>query len=446
MSTGVVWFRKDLRLTDNPAWVAATRRHERVVALFVVDPHLWNAVSSRRVALLAGHLRALDSSIRDLGGRLRIEHGDPVNVVEDVVSSTGASDVTVNADVSPYAKVRDEAAATRFDLDVHHGSLIHPPGSILTREGSRYRVFTPFSRTWFETPFPEWGVPGSANIRSDPGSDLPEVGQPQMEPGESAAIERLDAFQPDRYPEERNRPDLDSTSRLSIDLKYGVLSPLTVASHVGTTTDDARSFVRQLAWRDFHAHLLDADPGLVDHAMKPSYDAIAWRDDQQGFDAWKEGMTGYPLVDAGMRQLLAEGWMHNRVRMITASFLVKDLLIDWRRGERWFRRQLLDGDVPQNVGNWQWVAGSGADASPYFRVFNPVAQSEKFDPRGDYIRRWIPELAGVLEAFIHEPWKAGPLELEAWGAESYPPPIVDHAEARQRTLTAYQTAVGNPRS
>ncbi|MEX2423010.1 MAG: deoxyribodipyrimidine photo-lyase [Acidimicrobiia bacterium] len=441
MSTGVVWFRKDLRLADNPAWSAATRRHDQVIALFVIDPALWDRVSDRRVRLLAGHLRSLDASLRGLGAALRTERGDPTAVVPEITASSGAEDVTANADVSPYAQRRDRTVAEHVDLDLHHGSLIHPPGSILTAAGDRYRVFTPFSRTWFDTPLPRPPGPGDAEVRGESGRGIPETGPPPMEPGEAAAAGRLESFDPSRYPEERDRPDLDSTSRLSIDLKYGVLSPSTVADHVGRESEAARQFVRQLAWRDFHAHLLDERPDLVDHAMKPAYDAIAWREDEEGFEAWSRGLTGFPLVDAGMRQLLAEGWMHNRVRMVTASFLVKDLLIDWRKGERWFRRQLLDADVSQNVGNWQWVAGTGADAAPYFRIFNPISQSRSFDPTGEYIRRWIPELRGVRSEHIHEPWKAGPPDRALWDGEGYPPPIVDHAEARTRTLETYQAAL-----
>jgi deoxyribodipyrimidine photo-lyase len=442
VSTGVVWFRKDLRLTHNPAWSAATRDHDRVIALFVIDPVLWDRASDRRVRLLAGHLRSLDDRLRAQGGALRVERGRPAAVIHGVVGATGAEGVTANADVSPYSKRRDGAVAEHVPLELHHGSLIHPPGSILTTAGERYRVFTPFSRTWFETPVSRPPTPGDAEVIGGSGIGVPEVGAPPMEPGEPAAAARLEAFDPSRYPEERDRPDLDSTSRISIDLKYGVLSPLTVHDHVGRESEAARQFVRQLAWRDFHAHLLDERSDLVDHAMKPAYDSIAWRVDDHGFEAWSRGMTGFPLVDAGMRQLLAEGWMHNRVRMVTASFLVKDLLIDWRMGERWFRHQLLDADLSQNVGNWQWVAGTGADAAPYFRIFNPVSQSQRFDPDGNYIRRWVPELRDVPTEHIHEPWKAGPLERETWSGAGYPSPIVDHSEARIRTLDAYQRALG----
>ncbi|NND85497.1 MAG: deoxyribodipyrimidine photo-lyase, partial [Acidimicrobiia bacterium] len=201
----------------------------------------------------------------------------------------------------------------------------------------------------------------------------------------------------------------------------------------------SEAFVRQVAWRDFYAHVLHAFPHSLERPLDERYEGIRWDDDDEAFAAWREGRTGYPIVDAGMRQLAAEGWMHGRVRMITASFLVKDLLIDWRRGERWFRDQLLDGDVAQNVGNWQWVAGTGADAAPYFRVFNPTLQGKKFDPDGAYVRRWVPELRDLPTGQIHEPWKAGML------AADYPAPIVDHAEARDRTIAAYKTALAADR-
>jgi deoxyribodipyrimidine photo-lyase len=268
-----------------------------------------------------------------------------------------------------------------------------------------------------------------------------------MAGGEWAATERLEAFleRVDRYGEERNRPDLDTTSRLSADLKFGTIDPRTVAARVGDGTEGRRGFVRQLAWRDFYASVMAAFPHTATRAMRTEYDAIAWRDDPGGLAAWQEGRTGYPIVDAAMRQLAAEGWMHNRVRMIAASFLVKDLLIDWRLGEAHFRRLLVDADVAQNVGNWQWVAGTGTDAAPYFRVFNPVTQGRRFDPNGDYVRRWVPELARLAAGDIHAPWEVAPLDLASAGVvlgDTYPAPIVDHAEARDEAIAAYEAARG----
>jgi deoxyribodipyrimidine photo-lyase len=263
--------------------------------------------------------------------------------------------------------------------------------------------------------------------------------------GEAGARDRLDGFldRVDRYDRERDRPDLDTTSRLSSDLKFGTISPRRIVTEVGDATPGRESFVRQVAWRDFYAQVLVDAPESVDRSLHPAYRSISWNDDRDQFTAWCEGRTGYPIVDAGMRQLLADGWMHNRVRMITASFLVKDLLIDWRRGERYFRRLLIDGDVAQNVGNWQWVAGTGADAAPYFRVFNPVTQGRKHDPTGDYVRRFVPELAGLGTGRIHEPWTAGPTELAAAGVDlgqTYPYRIVDHATARVETIEVYGAA------
>ena len=446
----MVWFRRDLRLGDNPAWNAATSRHERVVALFVIDPKLFRSTSRRSIHLLH-QLRAVDEDLARRGGRLMVRAGDPIQVVTEEARASNASAVYWNRDVTPYSIRRDAAveAALRCPSETWHGSLVHPPGRITTDAGQPYKVFTPFYRRWFATEWDPWPEPGVAEIANDPGEGIPNPTAPAaFGPGEATAWNRLTGFaeRVAEYPVARDRPDWDATSRLSIDLKYGAISARAVAASLAS--EPAEPFVRQLAWRGFYAHTLEAFPHTLERSLRSEYDKLEWRNDPGGMAAWKSGQTGYPIVDAGMRQLLGEGWMHNRVRMITASFLVKDLLIDWRLGERHFRRMLLDGDISQNVGNWQWVAGTGADAAPYFRIFNPLTQGRKFDPDGRYIRRWVPELSNLTAGHIHAPWLAGPLDLAAAGVvlnDTYPAPIVDHSAARLRTLDAYRKARGeNP--
>jgi deoxyribodipyrimidine photo-lyase len=457
---GIAWFRRDLRLDDNPAWAAATRAHGRVLALYVIDPALLEPAGARRASRLLGDVDALDRRLAEAGGRLCVRIGDPATVVAAEAHARGAVAVHANADVTPYSTRRDAAVAAALEgggvaWRTRWGTLVHPPGSVRTAAGGLSQVFTPFHRAWERTPWEAWPEPGDADLLDDPGDALPEaaVGYPLLDgqegpaarPGEVGAVERLAlaAERADRYDEERNRPDLLGTSELSADLRFGTLSPRTVAEVVGESSAGRAALVRQLAWRDWYAHLLHATPSLVERPMKDTYAALRWRDDPAGLAAWKAGRTGFPMVDAGMRQLLATGWMHNRVRMLTASFLVKNLLVDWRVGERWFRHLLIDGDVPQNVGNWQWVAGTGPDASPYNRVFNPVLQGHKFDPDGEYVRRWVPELAGVTGPAVHTPWELGPLELAAAGVvlgDTYPAPIVDLRESRARALDAYAAA------
>ena len=330
--------------------------------------------------------------------------------------------------------------------------MVHAPGRVLTKAGTLSQVFTPFFRAWDRTEWEQWPAPGDALIADESGDGLPSASVPYpllddtvgecSRAGEVGALARLEAAaaRADSYEDDRNTPSIIGTSELSIDLRFGTVSPRVAAQVIGQSTPGRAALVRQFAWRDWYAHLLLSTPSLVDQPMKPQYAAIEWLDDDEGFEAWVNGRTGYPFVDAGMRQLRATGWMHNRVRMVAASFLVKNLLIDWRRGERHFRHVLIDADVSQNVGNWQWVAGTGPDASPYNRVFNPVLQGQRFDADGEYIRRWVPELANLDATSIHEPWNAGPLELAAAGViigEDYPGPIVDLAASRARVLDAY---------
>jgi len=439
----VVWFRRDLRLDDNPAWSAATRAHAEVLPVFVLDPALLDASGPFRRTAVLGAVASLDAA---LGGMLHVTSGDPRAVVPALARDTGASAVYLNRDVTPYATARDDAVASALDVELRAswGSVVQPPGSITTNDGHVPRVFTAFWRRWQDRDLPEIDPPGDATVVEHPGREpLPDGATAGTDPHA-----RLDAFLAERlpdYPEDRDRPAVFGTSAVSIDLKVGALGPVTAARAAAHHPGTGEPWIRQLCWRDWYAHLLAEEPCLVEHAQRPEYDRVRWRDDDEGFDAWRAGRTGFPLVDAGMRQLAATGWMHNRVRMVTASFLVKDLLVDWRRGERHFRHLLADGDVPQNVGNWQWVAGTGPDAAPYFRVLNPTRQSRRFDPGGEYLRTWVPELAALDDDAIHEPASVGPLELAAAGITigvDYPTPIVDHRAATERVVAAYRAARG----
>jgi deoxyribodipyrimidine photo-lyase len=423
-----------------------------VVACFVVDPRPWATAGTLRRDLLLGHLGALDASLRSLGGALVVRHGDPADVVPQLARECGATSLHRNADPSAYSRRRDAAVdvvlgAAGVRTVEHWGAHVHPPGSLTSPStGGVHRVFTPFSKAWSARAWDPWPEPVDAEVLPGPaGESLPEPsGPPVVEPGEDAAAARLADWSGhvDGYRDRKDVPGDDAgTSHLSADLRWGTLSPRTAASVVGTDTPGRAAFVRQLAWRDWYAHLLAEHPDLPRRAMNARMDGFPWRDDADGLAAWQEGRTGYPIVDAGMRQLATTGWMHNRVRLIAGSFLVKDLLVDWRAGEAHFRRLLVDWELSQNVGNWQWVAGTGPDAAPYFRVFNPVTQGRRFDPDGAYVRRWVPELAKVPDQFVHAPWEAGPLVLAAAGVElgrDYPEPIVDHAAARERALAAYE--------
>ncbi len=451
---GIVWFRRDLRIAGNPAWSAATAAHAAVAGIFVLEEPLLAQAGPRRRDLLIGHLRALDAELRDLGGSLAVLRGPAGAAVPDLVARTGAAGVYCNDDVSPYARRRDDAVEDALDAPLHRsdGLFVHAPGAVLTNAGEVSKVFTPFFRTWSATERAPWPEAGDAdvialNAADDDRAELPDADDPPHAVGTAAAWQRLEDWLEavDDYDETRNRVDLDGTSQLSSDLRFGTLNPRDVVDAVGEGTPGRDAFVRQLAWRDWWAHSLWTNPGLLDRAVKPKYDRIDWRDSDDDFDAWATGTTGFPIVDAGMRQLVETGWMHNRLRMICGSFLVKDLLIDWRRGERFFFHHLVDGDRAQNAGNWQWVAGTGPDAAPYFRVFNPTAQSRRHDPKGTLIRRWVPELAELDDDTIHEP-SAAPGLVHAAGIElgtDYPHPIVDHRTARERALDAYDAAAND---
>lgn len=449
---GLVWFRHDLRLDDNPAWAAATSAHKFIVPLFVIQPKLLESVGPFRRRQLIANLQALDFELAEgshRGGRLLVLFGDPRERVREAVAMTGAGAVHLNAGVSPFSTRRDDAVEKLLEVPVHRhwGGLVLAPGSVLTKKGSISRVFATFFKSWQKAdwdPWPEPADPKDVVLFDSPGEFLPQLDAPApMFEGPLEAHRRLADFitRVDRYDTDHNRPDRNATSRLSADLHFGTLSARRVASEVGDSTEARKEFIRQIAWRDWYAHLLHENPRMATDPLQRKYNRIKWRNAAGDIARWKGGFTGYPIVDAGMRELRETGFMHHRARMIAASFLVKDLLVDWRIGEAHFRHLLVDFDVASNVGNWQWSAGTGPDSQPFSRILNPVIQSREHDPNGAYLRRWLPELAALDNISIHAPWEVPAGELAKAGitlGQEYPEPIVDHAEARQRAMAAYQ--------
>ena len=463
MTAAIWWIRRDLRLDDNQALCAALHAAAQVVPLFILDEHLLaspNLGENRREFLFAG-LQELDGALRQRGSRLIVRRGDPYSVLASMLGEGVAGGIFAEADGSPYACRRDARIAAELPLQLVGSSAILPPGAVLKPDGSPYTVFTPFSRAWRALHSPSAGllpppaaIPTPAELASLPLPDFSLASlSPLFPPGESAALQRLQDFTSGAgagvyaYAEQRDRLDLDGTSRLSPYLRFGMLSPRRIAHAAQQALDfsptpaarqGAQTWLNELVWRDFYLHILYHFP----HVLRRDFRAqpVQWQDDPLALQAWRDGRTGYPAVDASMRQLLATGWMHNRGRMIVASFLAKHLLIHWRWGEQHFMQHLLDGDPASNNGGWQWSAGVGTDAAPYFRIFNPILQSKKFDPHGAFIRRWVPELAQVSDEYIHEPWTMPAAAQSAAGCRigaDYPHPIVEHNWARQRALDAY---------
>ncbi len=436
----VMWFRRDLRLTDNPALLEACDA-DGVLPLFVLDEALSGPSGSARLAYLAASLRALDASLRDLGGRLSVVSGNPVEEVLRAALAVGARRVHLAADHGPYGRVRDaqveEALAAQGIALVRTGSpYAVSPGRIFNGSGLPYKVYTPFSRAWLahgwrgpvgaplDAPWLELGeVVELPSTAAPDGLELPAA-------GELAARERWAAYLAEGledYDTVRDRPDLEGTSRMSVHLKWGEIHPRTMLADLADRPGSATATYRkELAWREFYADVLFHQPGTARDYLRPEFATMEYDEPGATLEAWKQGRTGFPIVDAGMRQLRATGWMHNRVRMIVASFLVKDLHLEWQHGARHFMEWLIDGDLASNQHGWQWTAGCGTDASPYFRVFNPTSQGRKFDPDGVYVRRWVPELVGVEDP--HQPG----------AVNGYPAPLVDHAQERLETLKRWE--------
>ena len=449
MPTSLLWFRRDLRLSDHPALLAAVDAagpDGDVVPVFVVDPRLWTPAGAPRRQYLLDCLSALQDS---MDGALVVRTGDPAVVLPALTRETAAGSVHASADAGPYGRRRDDAVEQALgDVPlVRTGSpYAVTPGRVTKADGSPFRVFTPFARAWRAH---GWRAPAARPDRIPWASGTASDGLPSRQEtttrlppaGETAALAAWRRFRDERlsgYDDNRNVPGVDGTSRLSVHLKYGCIHPRTLLDDLSAQQiegDAVRRFTDELAWREFYADVLWHRPETAHRAFDERMGALSYdsgSDADERFAAWAKGRTGYPLVDAGMRQLLGEAWVHNRVRMIVASFLVKDLHIDWWRGARYFLEHLVDGDLASNNHGWQWVAGTGTDASPYYRVFNPTRQGQQFDPDGDYVRRWLPELRDVPTRYVHEPWLA-PGGVPA----GYPEPIVEHAHERQVALARY---------
>lgn len=473
-SSTLVCFRHDLRLDDNPALTAAAARGGPIVCVFIMPPDdeegLWPAGGAARW-WLHHSLEALSRSLEQAGNRLILRRGPSKQVLDALLADTGADAVLWNRRYEPAAIARDTEMKRWLIEDrgvsavSHNGALLHEPWTIQTQAGKAYTVYTPFSKSCLAAP-PPAPLPAPARLpllRKAPASEsLQSLGllptrdwadgfSETCQPGEAGAAARLRQFlaqAAESYGTERDRPDRPGTSRLSAHLHFGEVSPRRIWQALADLESSKRgggsgasidAYRRELLWREFAHHLLYHFPQTTSEPLRSQYAAFPWRDDPAGLQLWQRGRTGYPIVDAGMRELWRTGWMHNRVRMIVASFLVKDLLIPWQAGAKWFWDTLVDADLANNTLGWQWTAGCGADAAPYFRIFNPVSQGRKFDPQGAYVRRWCPELAKLPDEWIHEPWAASPQVMGRAGVRlgrDYPEPVVDHAMARQRALDA----------
>lgn len=464
MALNVWWIRRDLRLIDNQALTAALQAGDSVLPVFVIDPFLIRSalIGEKRLAFLFSSLRSLDENLRRLGSRLVIRQGNPTSQLRQLVNEMSADGVYAESDYSPYARQRDTRVASVVPLQLVGFPSVHPAGAVAKQDGQPYTVFTPFCNAWKCLPFPASIIPAPERINTPkpvfsleipflPESLLPT----QFPPSEADAQFRLERFtQGDepgiyRYADERNFMNEDGTSQLSPYLKFGLLSArqaalaaMTALTHAPHPSGykSAETWLNELIWREFYLNISYHFPFVHKTSFRPEMRKIRWTNNQEEYSAWCSGLTGYPVVDAGMRQLLATGWMHNRARMIVASFLTKDLLIDWRWGERWFMQHLIDGDPASNNGGWQWTAGTGTDAAPYFRIFNPITQGQKFDPDGEFIRHWVPEVIQVPQEYIHTPWAMPERIQQQAGCRigvDYPAPIVDHAWARQRALEAF---------
>lgn len=470
---GIVWLRQDLRLGDNPALGAAIETKRPLVLLYVLDdetPGRWRLGGASRWWLHKS-LSALGADVEKRGARLVLRKGAAANVLPKLVKDIGAGAVFWNRCYEPYAIARDKAlkeklSAVGVEVQSFNGALLNEPWVVKTKTGEPFKVFTPYWRAAQQVADRRAPLPAPKKLNGYAGDIASErladwkllPSKPnwaagfdgEWSPGEAGALAASRVFIDDRlrdYPERRDAMGAHGTSRLSAHLHFGEISPVQVRAAIESAVHDAPAsqrgadkFMSEIGWREFSTNLLFHWPTLPEANWRDNFDAFPWRDDKKALHAWQRGQTGYPIVDAAMRELWVTGTMHNRARMIAASFLIKHLLIDWRRGEEWFWDTLLDADLANNAASWQWVAGSGADASPYFRIFNPVTQGERYDADGAYVRAWVPELAKLPNDVLHKPWEADSVTLKAAGVElgrTYPRPLVDHAAARARALEAF---------
>lgn len=471
-SGALVWLRRDLRLTDHAALATALRDHAQVHLAFVFDRKILDPLPprDRRVDFIQRSLSSLDAQLRIEGGALRVLHGDPTREIPELVRSLNVAAVYVNRDYEPDAVERDRIVESALEgigcrWISCKDQVIFETDEVMTQDGRSFSVFTPYKRAWLKRLTPAAlaahpvslagrlaavepqlaGVPDLASIGFEP-TDLDALGVRAGEDGAQRLLEDF-ASRIGRYQATRDFPAVKGPSYLSVHLRFGTVSVRTLARLAWQTAEadpaaagGAQTWLSELIWRDFYFQILWHHPKVVRQSFRAEYDEIAWENDPERFKAWCEGRTGYPLVDAAMLQLEHSGYMHNRLRMVTASFLTKDLGIDWRLGEAWFARKLIDFDLAANNGGWQWASSSGCDAQPWFRIFNPVTQSERFDLEGKFIKRYLPQLATLNARSIHAPWRCGPIELQAAGVRlgsDYPYPIVEHDQARQLTLARY---------
>ena len=471
----LVWFRRDLRLTDHPALDAAIKAGAPVIPVYILDdktPGVWRLGGASRW-WLANSLRTLEASLRKVGSQLILRRGAAVEVLVELAGETGAVAVYFTRGYEPFIVEQEKRLREALDdagivCRRFGGHLLVEPEGVETKAGEPFKVFTPFYKACLQVesvgrvltapkklPSPSRWPKSDALDRWGLEPTKPDWAREMRDywtPGEQGARDRLQEFIGEAlasYKKERDRPDIDGTSRISPYLAFGEISPRQIWHAVQSAAQQtpereagANAYIRELYWREFSYHLLFHWPEIPETPFRPEFENLPWQPDNKNLHAWQRGQTGYPIVDAGLRQLWAIGWMHNRVRMVVASLLTKHLLIHWRDGEDWFWDTLVDADLANNAASWQWVAGSGADAAPYFRVFNPILQGKKFDPEGNYVRRWVPELAEMPAEHIHAPWEAPESVLKAADVTlgvSYPLPIIQHEKGRKQALDAYET-------